>query len=53
VVYGAETPARSKAEMETLCRLPNVQSRELPAGKLAVHEEFPALVAEAVRPFLR
>jgi pimeloyl-ACP methyl ester carboxylesterase len=53
VVYGAETPARSKAEMETLCYLPNVQSRELPAGKLAVHEEFPALVADAVRPFLR
>ena len=53
VVYGAETPARSKAEMEALCRLPNVQSRELPAGKLAVHEEFPALVADAVRPFLR
>lgn len=52
VVYGADTPARSKAEMKILSRLPNAQSRELPVGKLAVHEEFPALVAEAVRAFL-
>ena len=52
VVYGAATPRRSKAEMEALRNLPNVQSRELPAGKLAVHEEFPALVADALRPFL-
>lgn len=47
-VYGAATPRRSKAEMEALGNLPNVQSCELPVGKLAVHEEFPVLVAEAV-----
>jgi pimeloyl-ACP methyl ester carboxylesterase len=52
VVYGAATPRRSKAEMEALRNLPNVQSRELPVGKLAVHEEFPALVADALRSFL-
>jgi pimeloyl-ACP methyl ester carboxylesterase len=52
VVYGAATPRRSKAEMEALRNLPQVESRELPFGKLAVHEEFPALVADAVRLFL-
>jgi pimeloyl-ACP methyl ester carboxylesterase len=52
VVYGAATPARSKAEMEALRNLPHVQSRELPVGKLAVHEEFPALVADAVQSFI-
>jgi pimeloyl-ACP methyl ester carboxylesterase len=52
VVYGAATPRRSKAEIEALRSLPNVQSRELPVGKLAIHEEFPALVADAVRPFV-
>ena len=52
VVYGAATPRRSKAEMEVLRNLPHVQFRELPFGKLAVHEEFPAPVADAVRSFL-
>ena len=52
VVYGAATPSRSKAEIEALRDLPNVQSVELPVGKLAVHEEFPGLVAEAVQSFL-
>jgi pimeloyl-ACP methyl ester carboxylesterase len=53
VVYGAATPRRSKAEMETLASVPHVQSVELSHGKLAVHEEFPDAVAEAVRSFLR
>jgi pimeloyl-ACP methyl ester carboxylesterase len=52
VVYGADTPKRSKAEMEALAGFQNVQLRELPVGKLAIHEEFPSLVADAVRPFL-
>jgi pimeloyl-ACP methyl ester carboxylesterase len=52
VVYGSATPSRSKAEIEALRGLPNVQSVELPVGKLAVHEEFPALVAEAVQSFV-
>jgi pimeloyl-ACP methyl ester carboxylesterase len=52
VVYGAEMPARSKAEIEALIRLPDVQSHELPAGKLSVHEEFPTQVAELVRAFI-
>jgi hypothetical protein len=52
VIYGAETRARSKAEMSPLGRLPNVQTRELPRGKLGVQEEFPKLVAEAIKAFL-
>ena len=53
VIYGAATPRRSKAEMETLASVPHVRSVELSHGKLAVHEEFPDAVAEAVRSFLR
>jgi pimeloyl-ACP methyl ester carboxylesterase len=52
VVYGAATPRKSQAEMEALAALPNVQAIKLPVGKLAVHEEFPDLVAEAVQSFL-
>ena len=53
VMYGAATPRRSKAEMEALASIPHVRSVELSKGKLAVHEEFPDAVAEAVRSFLR
>jgi pimeloyl-ACP methyl ester carboxylesterase len=53
VVYGAETPPKSKAEMEALALLPNVRATVLPAGKLGVHEEFAAETAAVVMPFLR
>jgi hypothetical protein len=52
VFYGAETPPRSRAEMEALAALPNIRSVRLPRGKLAVHEEFPDATAEAVDAFL-
>ncbi len=52
LVYGAETPPRSRAEMEALAAVPGVQSARLPCGKLALHEEFPQQVAQAVAPFL-
>jgi pimeloyl-ACP methyl ester carboxylesterase len=52
LVYGADTPKKSKAEMAALAALPNVRSVVLPAGKLAVHEEFAAETATALRPFL-
>jgi len=52
LVYGAETPPRSRAEMEALAALPNVSSVRLPRGKLAVHEEFPDAAVEAIAPFL-
>jgi hypothetical protein len=39
--------------MEALASITNVRAVELPQGKLAVHEEFPDAVAEAVKSFLR
>jgi pimeloyl-ACP methyl ester carboxylesterase len=52
VVYGAQTPPRSRAEMEALAALPGMQVARLAAGKLALHEEFPEAVAQAITPFL-
>lgn len=52
LVYGADTPKKSKAEMAALAALPNIRTMVLPAGKLAVHEEFAAETAAALRPFL-
>jgi pimeloyl-ACP methyl ester carboxylesterase len=53
VVYGAETPPRSRAEMEALAALPGIRSVRLSRGKLAVHEEFPDATAAAIDAFLR
>jgi pimeloyl-ACP methyl ester carboxylesterase len=53
LVYGAETPPRSRAEMEALAALPGIRSARLPRGKLAVHEEFADATAEAIVAFLR
>ena len=53
VVYGADTPPRSLAEMEALAALPGIQSRRLDAGALGIHEECAAAVAEVIVPFLR
>jgi hypothetical protein len=51
MVYGAQTPSRSRAEMEALTSIASIQSVMLPLGKLSVREEFPDLVAEsASRP---
>jgi pimeloyl-ACP methyl ester carboxylesterase len=52
VIYGADTPAKSKAEMAELAALPNVRTALLPAGKLAIHEEFADGVADALQVFL-
>lgn len=52
VIYGADTPPKSKAEMAELAALPNVRAVVLPAGKLAIHEEFADEVASALRRFL-
>ena len=52
VVYGAKTPLRSKSEMQALSELPGISSVELPDGKLAAHEEFPAETAAVIRDFL-
>lgn len=51
VVYGAETPPKSRAEMEALAARPGIESVRLPQGKLSLHEEFPDAVAEAITRF--
>jgi len=52
VIYGSETPPRSRAEIEALAALPGIRSIRLPSGKLSVHEEFPDATVEAITPFL-
>jgi len=52
LVYGAETPPKSRAEMEALAAVPGIRTARLPQGKLAVHEEFPDATFNAVEPFL-
>jgi hypothetical protein len=52
MIYGAETPRRSRAEMEALKAIPGIESVCLRAGKLSLHEEFPSLVADAIESFL-
>jgi len=51
-VYGAQTPPRSRAEMESLAAVPGMRCARLPQGKLALHEEFPDAVVAAIAPFL-
>jgi hypothetical protein len=53
LVYGGDTPPKSRAEMEALAAVPGLRRAVLPRGKLSVHEEFPAGVAEAIGQFLR
>lgn len=53
LIYGADTPPRSRAEMEALADVPGVRTVVLPRGKLAVHEEFPEAAYDAIDAFLR
>jgi pimeloyl-ACP methyl ester carboxylesterase len=52
MVYGDQTPSRSRSEMQSLASVPGVQSGRLPTGKLSLHEEFPDAVANVITPFL-
>jgi pimeloyl-ACP methyl ester carboxylesterase len=52
LLYGAETPLRSRAEMAALAAIPGIRTARLPQGKLAVHEEFPDATMDAIGPFL-
>jgi pimeloyl-ACP methyl ester carboxylesterase len=52
LIYGAETPSRSRAEMDALAAVPGVRTERLPRGKLSVHEEFPDEIASFVGQFL-
>lgn len=52
-LYGANTPRKSRADMDALAGLPHVERVILPRGKLAAHEEFPEAVEAEIRAFLR
>jgi pimeloyl-ACP methyl ester carboxylesterase len=52
LVYGADTPPKSRAEMDALAAVPGVRTARLPRGKLSVHEEFPDASLSAIEPFL-
>ena len=52
MIYGAETPPRSRAEMEALTAIAGMDSVCLPIGKLSVHEEFHNLVTDPIETFL-
>lgn len=52
LVYGEETPRKSKAEMEALTVLPGVEAVLFRKGKLSLHEEFAWKVGFAVLTFL-
>ena len=52
MVYGADTPIRSRIEMEAIMALPGIRGTRIASGSLGLHEENAALVAEIVLPFL-
>ena len=47
-IYGADTPPKSRAEMEALTEVSGIAARRLPRGKLSLHEEFPHEVAAVI-----
>lgn len=51
VIIAENAPTKSKAEMEALGTLPQVQTLKL-RGTLGIHEEYPIPVSEAILPFL-
>ncbi len=51
VVIGESSPPKSREEMNALVALPGVKSVVIP-GSLGLHEEYPAVVLEAVEDFL-
>ncbi|WP_375500511.1 alpha/beta fold hydrolase [uncultured Nostoc sp.] len=50
-VVGESSPPKSREEMNALVALPGVRSVVIP-GSLGLHEEYPAVVLEAVQDFL-
>jgi hypothetical protein len=50
LVFGNQTPPKSRAEMVAPAELPKVQIQGLATGKLAIYEEFREAVASAIMP---
>ncbi len=51
IIIGEQSPPKSKAEMEALAELPNIEHANLP-GSLGMHEEYASPVAKAAKSFL-
>jgi pimeloyl-ACP methyl ester carboxylesterase len=51
-LFAETAPAKSRAEMEALAVLPNVNTVRLPEGRLSFYEEFPEETADVIREFL-
>ena len=52
VAYGAETPPKSRAEIEALAALPTMRSLVVERGKLGFYEEFPGEIFAVLEAFL-
>ncbi len=52
VAFSDNAPPKSRAEMEALAEMANVEAIRLPSGKLSFYEEFPTQTADAVHEFL-
>ena len=52
VIIGESSPPSSRAEMDALAGLPEVESIKL-AGTLGMHEEYPTEIVNAISPFLK
>jgi pimeloyl-ACP methyl ester carboxylesterase len=52
ILYGPDTPPRSRAEMEALAALPGIQSRRLERGTLGMAEELAGELAPLIDGFL-
>jgi pimeloyl-ACP methyl ester carboxylesterase len=53
IIFSAQCPRKSKAEMIALAALSNFNVSELPLGKLSIFEEHPEDVAPIIEEFLR
>jgi len=51
ILIGEQSPPKSKAEMQALTELPNIETAYLP-GSLGMHEEYASPVAKAAKSFL-
>lgn len=51
VIRGSETPPRSRAEMDAMCQIDEVQCIDVP-GALGCYEEHPHVVAQHLKLFL-
>ncbi|ODA67845.1 Alpha/beta hydrolase family protein [Methyloligella halotolerans] len=52
LLYAKDAPPKSKAEMQLLASLENIQGLELSSGKLSFYEEFPDVTAQAIMSWL-